>query len=67
MATGDADLIYVITNSPFGLQVTRGAVYSTYAFEGPLTDRIDDDQWRTRVAAGELPPRPSWTATYRAE
>jgi hypothetical protein len=67
MATGDADLIYVVTNSPFGLQLTRGAVYSTYAFEGPLTDRIDDDQWRARVESGELPPRPSWTATYRAE
>jgi hypothetical protein len=67
MATGDADLIYVVTNSPFGPQLTRGAVYSTYQFEGPLTERLDDDQWRARVAAGDLPPRPSWTATYRAE
>lgn len=67
MATGDADLIYVITNSPFGLQVTRGAVYSTFEFEGPLQDRIDDEQWRERIESGDLPPRPSWTATYRAE
>lgn len=67
MATGDADLIYVVTTSPFGLQLTRGAVYSTYEFEAPIQDRLTDEQWRERVAAGDLPPRPSWTAIYRAE
>ena len=67
MATGDADLIYVVTNSPFGLQLTRGAVYSAYEFEAPLQDRITDEQWRERIEAGDLPPRPSWTAAYRAE
>ncbi len=67
MATGDADLIYVVASGPFGLHLTRGAVYSAYLFEDGYDERIDDDQWRTRVASGDLPARPPWVTAYRAE
>ena len=57
---GDVDLIYVITNSPTGLQLTRGAVYSYYEFVNPIDERMTGDEWRALVAADQTPPRPDW-------
>lgn len=67
LAIANPDLIYVITNSPFGLQVTRGAVFSYHEFIVPIDERMTDDEWREQVAAGELPPRPDWTGIYFSE
>lgn len=67
LAIANPDLIYVITNSPFGLQVTRGAVFSYYEFTLPIDDRMTDDAWREQVEAGEIPPRPDWTDIYFSE
>jgi hypothetical protein len=64
VGTGGVDYIYVITNSPNGLQVTRGAVFSYYEFEQPIDSRLTDEEWRAKVEAGELPPRPAWTGTF---
>jgi hypothetical protein len=66
VGTGQVDLIYVITDSPQGLQLTRGSVYSYYEFVNPIDDRLDDDTWRALVRAGELPPRPEWIAGFLA-
>jgi len=67
LAIANPDLIYVITNSPYGLQVTRGAVFSYHEFIVPIDERMTDDEWREQVAAGELPPRPDWTGIYFSE
>ncbi|MBK9125969.1 MAG: DUF3160 domain-containing protein [Chloroflexi bacterium] len=63
-AVGNVDTLWVVTNSPLGLQLTRGFVYSSYQFTGDIQSRLTDDDWRARVEAGDLPPRPSWTSTY---
>lgn len=67
VAIANPDLIYVVTNSPYGLTVTRGAVYSYYEFVNPIDQRMNDDEWRELVAAGETPLRPEWTALYLGE
>ncbi|WP_119069652.1 DUF3160 domain-containing protein [Aggregatilinea lenta] len=63
-AIGSVDTIYVVTNSPFGLQLTRGGVYSTYEFTVPIDERMTDDEWRAMVAQGTTPNRPAWTDLY---
>ncbi|MBZ0301211.1 MAG: DUF3160 domain-containing protein, partial [Anaerolineae bacterium] len=67
VATGDVDYIFVITDSPDGLQVTRGTVYSTYEFVNPIDNRLNDDEWRAAVAEGKVPPRPDWVTSFFAE
>jgi hypothetical protein len=64
IAIANPDLIYVITNSPYGLTLTRGAVYSYYEFITDLDSRMTDDQWRHLVEAGNTPPRPNWIDLY---
>jgi hypothetical protein len=64
---GDIDLIYVVTNSPHGLQLTRGAVYTQYEFTQPINNRLTDDEWRVMLASEQAPPRHDWTALYFSE
>ena len=63
---GLIDYIYVITNSPYGLQVTRGGVYSQYEFEQPIDQRLTDDEWRGMIDSGNIPPRPAWIDLFFA-
>lgn len=67
VGVGDVDLIYVVTDSPFGLQVTRGGVFSYYEFVGPIDERMTDETWRELVAEGNVPPRPTWIDLYFAD
>jgi hypothetical protein len=66
-AIGMVDYIYVIANGPDGYHLTRGAVYSYYEFTQPIDQRMTDDEWRTQVATGSLPPRPEWVGLYFSE
>jgi hypothetical protein len=63
---GLVDYIYVITNSPYGLQVTRGGVYSQYEFVQPIDQRLTDDEWRGMIDSGSAPPRPAWIDLFFA-
>ncbi|MCC6803712.1 MAG: DUF3160 domain-containing protein, partial [Anaerolineae bacterium] len=67
LAVANPDTIYVIANSPYGLQVTRGAVYSYYEFTVNIDGRMTDDEWRQQVAEGTIPPRPDWVGLYLSE
>jgi hypothetical protein len=63
IAIGNPDIIYVVTNSPYGLQVTRGAVYSYYEFTQPIDERLTDDDWHDILAVSP-PPRQEWIDLY---
>ncbi len=65
-AIGLVDYIYVVVNGPYGLHLTRGGVYSYYEFIQPIDQRMTDAEWREIVAAGDMPPRPSWIDLYFA-
>ena len=65
--TGFVDTIYVIADSPDGLHLTRGTVYSYYEFVQPIDERLTDEAWREMLNAGEAPPRPDWVGAFFAE
>lgn len=67
VGTGKINYIYVVTDSPNGLQLTRGGVYSFYEFVQPINERLTDEEWRAQVEAGNLPPRPAWISAFYAE
>jgi hypothetical protein len=67
VGTGYVDYIYVITDSPDGLQLTRGAVYSFYEFTQPIDNRLTDQAWWDMLAGGKTPPRPAWVGPFYAE
>lgn len=64
VGTGSIDLIYVITGGPYGLQLTRGAVYSSYSVIGDAQSRLTDDDWRVRFGTESQPFRPAWSEQY---
>ena len=44
--------------------VYAGPVLSHYEFElGPST-RQTDEEWKSQVSSGNLPPQPEWTRAY---
>jgi len=64
VGTGGIDTIYVITEGPYGLHVTRGAVYSSYSYVGDAQSRLTDDDWRLRFGTDAQPARPAWAGQY---
>ncbi len=67
VGTGGVDYIFVIINTPEGLQLNRGTVYSFYEFTGSIDNRMTDEEWRAQVATGEIPPRPVWVWNFTAD
>lgn len=64
VGTGYVNYIYVVTDSPQGLQLTRGAVYSYYEFVNNIDNRLTDETWREMVQAGNLPAIPDWISSF---
>lgn len=64
VGTGYVDYIYVITDSPQGLQLTRGSVYSYYEFINDIDNRLTDETWREMIQGNNLPPRPIWSSEF---
>jgi len=62
---GTVHLLMVAVNwGPNDAAVYAGPVMSHYEFELGPTTRETDDQWKTDVRAGNLPPQPDWTTSY---
>ncbi len=56
--------IYVIVPIDGELKVTRGAVFSYYEFQQPISNRLTDEQWR-QLLQGDPPPQlPVWLASF---
>ncbi len=67
-AVGPVDYIYMVAPLPDGgWQLLRGGVFSYYEWVGDINQRMTDAEWRARVAAGDLPPRPAWVSAFYAE
>lgn len=67
VAVAHPDLIYAIIPGPTGPVLARGAVMSYREFLQPVTDRLTDEKWRKRLAAGKAPARPAWVEPLYAE
>jgi hypothetical protein len=62
---GLVDRIYVAVPLEGALHIAQGGVLSYYEFEQPRADRLTDETWRARLAAGAA-QRPAWTAQFSA-
>ncbi len=61
---GYVDLLAVVIPQPDGaLSLALGPVLSYYEFKWPMADRLTDEAWREKLAAGP-PARPPWTASF---
>lgn len=67
VGTGAVDYIYVVTDSPDGLQLTRGSVYSYYEFVNAIDNRLTDETWWSMIQSGDLPDRPAWVNQFYAD
>jgi hypothetical protein len=63
-AVGHPYAVLVIVPVAGKLQLTRGAVFSTYEFLQPVGDRLTDEAWQKMVKEGKLPAPPAWTRSY---
>ena len=79
VGTGKVDNVYVVFPIDGKLHIGRGSCYSFYQFEMPISERLTDEEWRTRLSGGYLdddwnwiendnkPTQPDWTLSYRVE
>ena len=55
-------MLVVLPDAPWRIAV--GAVFSYYEFTVPSADRMTDEQWQQKLAAGQAPDRPAWTESF---
>ncbi len=77
VGSGKADSVYVVFPIDGELHIAKGACYTFYQFEQPITDRLTDSEWEKMLSGGyldddwnwvevtEKPQQPEWTQSYR--
>lgn len=63
-ATGRASAIYVVVPIQGKLYLTRGAVYTHYEFEWPMSNRLTDEAWQKMLKSGKTPPLADWIKSF---
>ena len=67
VGTGYVNYIYVVTDSPQGLQLTRGSVYSYYEFINNIDNRLTNEVWHEMIQTDNLPTPPDWISRFYSE
>ena len=82
LADGEPSVIYVVVPVDGTLRIARGVVYNFYQFTAPLSARMTDDEWGVKIGtvpvegedgypeyhkADDIPSKPDWTLSYRAD
>jgi len=57
---GMGDEIYVVAEINGLLYLTRGAVYSHYEFNQPISDRLTDEEWQKQLLNHKVPKIAVW-------
>lgn len=65
-AVGNPHHIFVIVPVDGKLTLTQGAAFSYYEFKHPMSDRLTDEAWQAKLAAGTAPEPPAWTKSFLA-
>jgi hypothetical protein len=63
VGVGNVDRIYVVVPLEDKWEVAQGGVFSYYEFSQPRNQRLTDDEWRTKLASGEV-AMPSWASNF---
>lgn len=56
--------LFVVVEIAGELRVTRGAAFSYYEFAQPVSQRLNDQQWRARLGGATPPAMPAWMNGY---
>jgi hypothetical protein len=64
VGVGGVDRIYVVVTTEAGLKIAQGGVFSYYEFPQPRSNRLNDEQWRERLASTP-PSGPGWVSKFR--
>jgi hypothetical protein len=62
-AVGNVDRIYVLVPLEGRIEVAQGGVFSYYEFTQPRGQRLTDDEWRAKLAAGDA-ALPAWASQF---
>ena len=65
VGVGDVDYVVAAIDNRGDRAAYVGPIYSYYEF--PSGERLTDEQWRERIKAGKLPPRPEWVHAFQAK
>lgn len=64
VGVGRADHIFAVVPIEGKWILTRGSSLSYYEFVVPANQRLTDEAWKKRLAAGKMPPRPLWIRDF---
>ena len=82
LGDGEPSVIYVVVPVDGTLRISRGVVYNFYQFTMPLDQRMTDNEWGKMIGtipvdgedgypryqkSSDIPEKPEWTMSYRAE
>ncbi|MBR6307579.1 MAG: DUF3160 domain-containing protein [Lachnospiraceae bacterium] len=82
LANGEPSVIYVVVPVDGTLRIARGVVYNFYQFTVSIDKRMTDTEWGIKIGtipvegpdgypeyhrADDIPDKPAWTTSYRAE
>jgi hypothetical protein len=65
VAVGDVNFLVAAIDSRGDRAAYVGPVYSYYEFTSK--QRLTDEEWRSRIKAGNLPPRPEWVRAFQGK
>jgi Protein of unknown function (DUF3160) len=63
VAVGEVDRIYTVVPLEGQWEIAQGGVFSYYEFEQPRANRLTDDEWRDKLAAGDV-ELPTWASNF---
>jgi len=63
VGVGNVDRIYVVVPLEDKWQIAQGGVFSYYEFIQPRSNRLTDDEWRDKLADGDV-ELPSWAVNF---
>lgn len=64
VGTGPVRTISVVVPVDGKLRIAQGGAYSYYEFPWPLSDRLTDEAWRTKLTGNDPPQPADWTAAF---
>ncbi len=64
-AVGHANVIYAVFPARGKLWIGRGAIFTYYEFQHPMSDRLTDDAWKKMLGTKKSPGQPEWIKSFQ--
>ncbi len=66
VAVGNPLALYVIVPTPAGPSLAVGAMFAYHEFRQPMSDRLTDEAWQSRLSAADAPSPAEWMSGFLA-